>query len=302
MLRRFKEALAKTRHRMKHGVENLVLGKKTIDAELIEGLEGILLGSDLGVSATRKLLADLRERLSRRELTDPARINGFLKDELRALLEKPPGGWTPSSTVPYVVMVVGVNGVGKTTTIGKLAHRLRKQGKSILLVAADTFRAAAIEQIEVWGQRVGCPVVKHQSGSDPSAVIYDGLTAAKARQMDFVVADTAGRMHTKLNLMEELKKMKRVMAKVVPDSPHETLLILDGTAGQNALSQARQFQEAIGVTGVVLTKLDGTAKGGVVVPIAQELGIPVKWVGTGEGLDDLDDFSAADFVEGIFGD
>jgi fused signal recognition particle receptor len=302
MLKRFKEALAKTRHRMRHGVENLVLGKKTIDADLMEGLEGVLLESDLGVLTTQKLLADLHDRLSRRELTDPARINGFLKDELRALLEKHPGGWNPSSTVPYVVMVVGVNGVGKTTTIGKLAHRLRNQGKTILLVAGDTFRAAAIEQIEVWGRRVASPVVKHQTGSDPSAVIYDGLAAARARQTDFVVVDTAGRMHTKFNLMEELKKMKRVMAKAVPDSPHETLLVLDATAGQNALSQAKQFQEAVGVTGVVLTKLDGTAKGGVVVPIVRELGIPVKWVGTGEGLDDLDDFSAADFVEGIFGD
>jgi fused signal recognition particle receptor len=302
MLKRFKEALAKTRHRMRHGVENLVLGKKAIDTDLMEGLEGVLLESDLGVFTAQKLLADLRDRLSRRELTDPARINGFLKDELRALLEKRPGGWNASSTVPYVVMVVGVNGVGKTTTIGKLAHRLSKQGKTILLVAGDTFRAAAIEQIEVWGRRVACPVVKHQTGSDPSAVIYDGLTAAKARQMDFVVVDTAGRMHTKFNLMEELKKMKRVMAKAVSNSPHETLLILDATAGQNALAQAKQFQDAIGVTGVVLTKLDGTAKGGVVVPIVQELGIPVKWVGTGEGLDDLDDFSAADFVDGIFGD
>jgi len=299
---RFKDALAKTRLRIKDGVGRLIHGKKTIDADLMEKLEGILLESDLGVSTTQQLLAGLRDRLSRRELTDPTRIHSFLKEELRVFLERESVGWKASSAIPYVVMVVGVNGVGKTTTIGKLAHRIRKEGRSVLLVAGDTFRAAAIEQIEVWGQRVGCPVVKHQPGSDPSAVIYDGLTAAKAREMDWVIVDTAGRMHTKFNLMEELRKMRRVMAKAVPDSPHETLLILDATAGQNALSQAKMFHEAVGVTGVILTKLDGTAKGGVVVPIVRELGIPVKWIGTGEGMEELEPFSAADFVESIFGD
>jgi fused signal recognition particle receptor len=195
-----------------------------------------------------------------------------------------------------------VNGVGKTTTIGKLALKFSKEGRSVLLVAGDTFRAAAIEQLEIWGQRVGCPVIKHQSGSDPSAVIFDGLSAAKARGTEVVIVDTAGRMHTKFNLMEELKKMKRVMDKALPGSPQETLLVLDATTGQNAVSQAKQFHEAIGVTGIVLTKLDGTAKGGVVVAIAEELGLPVKLVGVGEGLEDIEAFSAQDFVEGLFGD
>jgi fused signal recognition particle receptor len=198
--------------------------------------------------------------------------------------------------------MVGVNGVGKTTTIGKLADRFKKEGKSVLLVAGDTFRAAAIEQLEIWGRRTGCPVIKHQSGSDPSAVIFDGLSAAKARGIDVVIVDTAGRMHTKSNLMEELKKMKRVMDKALPGSPHETLLVLDATTGQNALSQAKLFHQAIGVTGVVLSKLDGTARGGVVVPITEELGVPVKLVGVGEGIGDLEDFSAEGFVEGLFGE
>ena len=302
MLKRLEQALSKTRQKLKQGIENLILGKKTISSDLLERLEGILLGADLGVHTTHRLLATLQDRLDRHELSDPSRLNTFLKTELLALLEKKPGRFNETAAVPSVVMMVGVNGVGKTTTIGKLAHRFKQEGKAVLLVAGDTFRAAAIEQLEVWGQRVHCPVVKHQSGSDPSAVIFDGLSAAKARGMDVVLVDTAGRMHTKFNLMEELKKMKRVMDKALPGSPHETLLILDATTGQNALFQARLFHEAIGVTGVVLTKLDGTARGGVVVPITEELGIPVKLVGIGEGIEDLDDFSARDFVEGLFGD
>ncbi len=302
VLKRLKQALSKTRQQLKQGIENLIFGKKMIDSDMLERLEEILLGADLGVHATQRLLATLHDRLDRRELSDPSRLNAFLKTELKALLEKKPSRFNGTAAVPYVVMMVGVNGVGKTTTIGKLAHQFKKEGKAVLLVAGDTFRAAAIEQLEIWGERVGCPVVKHRSGSDPSAVIFDGLSAAKARGMDAVIVDTAGRMHTKFNLMEELKKMKRVMDKALPGSPHETLLILDATTGQNALSQARLFHEAIGVTGVVLTKLDGTARGGVVVPITEELGIPVKLVGLGEGIEDLEDFSAEEFVEGLFGE
>lgn len=301
MLKRLEQALSKTRQKLKQGIENLLLGKKTLDSDLLERMEGILLGADLGVHTTQRLLAMLQDRLGRRELTDPTRLVSFLKAELLALLEKNPDRLNTAATVPCVVMVVGVNGVGKTTTIGKLAHRFKKEGKNVLLVAGDTFRAAAIEQLAIWGERVQCPVVKHRIGSDPSAVIFDGLSAAKARGMDVVIVDTAGRMHTKSNLMEELKKMKRVMDKALPGSPHETLLILDATTGQNALSQAKLFHEAIGVTGVVLTKLDGTARGGVAAPITEELGLPVKLVGLGEGIEDLDDFSAEEFVEGLFG-
>ena len=302
MFNRLKQALSKTRQVLKQGIENLLLGKKMIDSDLLERLEGILLGADLGIHTTQRLLATLQDRLDRHELSDLSRLSVFLKTELLALLEKKPHRLNITAAVPCVVMMVGVNGVGKTTTIGKLAHRFKKEGKAVLLVAGDTFRAAAIEQLEIWGERVQCPVVKHQSGSDPSAVIFDGLSAAKARGMDVVLVDTAGRMHTKFNLMEELKKMKRVMDKALPGSPHEILLVLDATTGQNALSQARQFHEAIGVTGVALTKLDGTAKGGVVVPMMEELGLPVKLVGLGEGVEDLEDFSAEEFVEGLFGD
>jgi fused signal recognition particle receptor len=302
MFQRLKQALSKTRQTLKQGIEDLILGKKTIDSDLLERLEGILLGADLGVHTTQRLLATLQDRLDRHELSDPSRLRAFLKTELLALLEKKPSRLNITAAVPCVVMMVGVNGVGKTTTIGKLAHRFKKEGKAVLLVAGDTFRAAAIEQLEIWGERVQCPVVKHQSGSDPSAVIFDGLSAAKARGMDVVIVDTAGRMHTQFNLMEELKKMKRVMDKALPGSPHETLLILDATTGQNALSQAKLFHETIGVTGVVLAKLDGTAKGGVVVPMMEELGLPVKLVGLGEGVEDLEDFSAVEFVEGLFGD
>lgn len=302
MLKRLGQALSKTRQRLRQGIENLVLGKKTIDADLLERLEGVLLGADLGVHTTQRLLAALRDRLGRRELTDPARLNAFLSTELRSLLEKKQGRLKPDAAAPYVVMAVGVNGVGKTTTIAKLARRFKAEGRTVLLVAADTFRAAAIEQLEIWAGRADCPVIKHQSGSDPSAVIFDGLQAAKARGMDVVIVDTAGRIQTRFNLMEELKKMKRVMEKALPGSPHEVLLILDATTGQNALSQARQFHEAVGVTGLVLAKLDGTAKGGGVVAITEELGIPVKLIGVGEGIEDIEDFSAEDFVEGLFGD
>jgi fused signal recognition particle receptor len=303
MLQRLSQVLSKTRQRLTQGIQNLFLGKKTIDADLLERLEGILLGADLGIHTTQRLLAALKERLDRQELSDPSRLNLFLKTELRALLgDKTSRLFPETAAAPSVVMMVGVNGVGKTTTIGKLADRFKKEGRSVLLVAGDTFRAAAIEQLEIWGLRVGCPVIKHQSGSDPSAVIFDGLSAAKARGIDVVIVDTAGRMHTKSNLMEELKKMKRVMNKALPGSPHETLLVLDATTGQNALSQAKLFHQAIGVTGVVLTKLDGTARGGVVVPITEALGVPVKLVGVGEGIGDLEDFSAEGFVEGLFGE
>jgi len=302
MLKRVKEALSKTRQRWREGLGTLLRGRKAIDVDLLEPLEEILLSADLGARMVQRLISGLRDRLGRHERSDPSRLNDFLKSELLAFLKKIESPLKASGPVPFVVMMVGVNGVGKTTTIGKLAMKFNKEGRSVMLVAGDTFRAAAIEQLGIWGQRAGCPVIKHQSGSDPSAVIFDGLSAAKARKSEVVIVDTAGRMHTKFNLMEELKKMKRVMDKALPGSPHETLLVLDATTGQNAVSQAKQFHEAIGVTGVVLTKLDGTAKGGVVVAVAEELGIPVKLVGVGEGLDDLEDFSAEDFVEGLLGE
>jgi len=302
MLRRIKGALSKSRQRWRQGLGSLLHGKKAIDADLLERLEEMLLSADLGIHTAQRLLSGLRDRLDRHERDDPSRVNAFLKTELLTFLKKNESQLKVSGPVPFVVMMVGVNGVGKTTTIGKLALKFSQEGRSVLLVAGDTFRAAAIAQLDIWGQRVGCPVIKHQSGSDPSAVIFDGLSAAKARGTEVVIVDTAGRMHTKFNLMEELKKMKRVMDKALPGSPQETLLVLDATTGQNAVSQAKQFHEAIGVTGVVLTKLDGTAKGGVVVAIAEELGIPVKLVGVGEGLEDIEVFSAEDFVEGLFGD
>lgn len=295
------QALSKTRTRFLQGMGKLAFGKKTIDPDLLERLEAVLLGADLGVHATERLLSRLRDGLGRAEQSDPARLNEFLRTGLLSLLKNRPGQETPVHAGPHVIMGVGINGVGKTTTLAKLAARLKGQGKSILLVAGDTFRAAAIEQLEIWAERVPCPVIRHEVGSDPSAVIFDGLSAAKARGVDTVIVDTAGRMHTKSNLMEELKKMKRVMNKALPGSPHEILFVLDATTGQNGLAQARQFHEAVGITGVVLTKLDGTAKGGVVVAIAEELGLPVRWVGVGEGIKDLEMFSAEDFVEGLFG-
>ena len=301
MLGRLKQALAKTRQQILKGVEDLFLGKKAIDSEVLTQLEEALLAADLGIKTTQQLLGQLREHVDRQELADLSSLKHYLKRFLLEILLKGEGRLDPGSSTPFVIMVVGVNGTGKTTTIAKLAHRFRQEGRSVLLAAGDTFRAAAIEQLEVWGSRVGAPVIKHQSGSDPAAVLFDAVTAARARGVDILIADTAGRLHTKFNLMEEIKKIKRVMGKALPGAPQEILLVMDATTGQNALAQARRFQEAVGVTGVALTKLDGTAKGGMAVSIISELGIPIKLVGVGEGMEDLEDFSAKDFAEALFG-
>ena len=302
MLGRLKQALTKTRRQILDRVEDLFLGKKAIDSEVLTQLEEALLAADLGIKTTQQLLGQLREHVDRQELADLSSLKHYLKRFLLEILLKGEGRLDPGSLRPFVIMVVGVNGTGKTTTIAKLAHRFRQEGRSVLLAAGDTFRAAAIEQLEVWGSRVGAPVIKHQSGSDPAAVLFDAVTAARARGVDILIADTAGRLHTKFNLMEEIKKIKRVMGKALPGAPQEILLVMDATTGQNALAQARRFQEAVGVTGVALTKLDGTAKGGMAVPIISELGIPIKLVGVGEGMEDLEDFSANDFAEALFGD
>ncbi len=302
VLRSLGVALSRTRQRLREGIQNLISGKRTIDPDLLERLEGVLLGADLGVRITQRLIETLRETSGRREPAAPSRLIGLLKQDLAQRMKEREGRIRSERGVLQVIMGVGINGVGKTTTLGKLAWRFKSQGRTVMLVAGDTFRAAAIEQLEIWGERAGAAVIKHQPGGDPSAVIFDGLQAARARGTEVVLVDTAGRMHTRNNLMEELKKMKRVMDKAVPGSPHEVLLVLDATTGQNALSQARQFHEAVGVTGVALSKLDGSSKGGVVVAVSEELGLPVKLVGVGEGIGDLEDFSADEFVEGLLGE
>jgi fused signal recognition particle receptor len=298
--RRLKERMHRTREHLAQRVDRLVLGKKTIDVSLLDELEEILITSDLGVHTTRILLDRVAERVKRKELTDPEKLHERLRLEIQEFLSIPAPLWNPGAERPWVVMVIGVNGVGKTTTIGKLAQQLKSEGREVLLVAGDTFRAAASEQLALWGQRVGVPVIRQKSGSDPSAVAFDAMEAALSRGVDVVLLDTAGRMHTKVNLMEELKKLQRVIKKKMDSAPHEVLLVLDATTGQNALSQARLFKSELGVTGLILTKLDGTAKGGIVVAICQELQLPVRFIGIGEGLEDLQPFAAEEFVRAIF--
>ena len=298
-LARLRNRLTKTRASFVGGVDRLVRGKKTIDDELLEDLEELLVTSDLGVRTTMDLVESIQKKVSRKELVDPQKLRSVLQEEILDLLKLDVSPLDFSHR-PTVVMVVGVNGTGKTTTIGKLARRFRDEGRSVMLAAADTFRAAAIEQLEVWATRSECPLVKQKHGSDPSAVAYDAIDAARARQADVLIIDTAGRLHTQKNLMEQLKKMQRVIAGRMEGAPHEVLLVLDSTTGQNALSQAKLFHEALGVTGLVLTKLDGTAKGGIVVAILRETGIPLRFIGIGEAVDDLRDFDASQFVEAIF--
>lgn len=298
--RRLKDRMHRTREHLVERVDRLVLGKKTIDVSLLDELEEILITSDLGVNTTRILLDRVAERVKRKELTDPEKLHERLRMEIQDFLSIAAPPWAPGSDRPWVVMVVGVNGVGKTTTIGKLAHQLKREGREVLLVAGDTFRAAASEQLVLWGERAGVSVIRQKSGSDPSAVAFDAMEAALSRGVDVVLLDTAGRMHTKVNLMEELKKMQRVIKKKMDTAPHEVLLVLDATTGQNALSQARLFKSELGVTGLILTKLDGTAKGGIVVAICQELQLPLRFIGIGEGLEDLQPFNAEEFVRAIF--
>ncbi|CVK17695.1 signal recognition particle-docking protein FtsY [Sporomusa sphaeroides] len=298
---KLKAGLEKTRKSFTEKIEQLVIGYATIDDEFLDDLEAVLLSADVGVATTSKLMAEIRKGIKDKLINSPDDLKPFLQEKISAMLV----GQSPAEAAhnpPTVILVVGVNGVGKTTTIGKLASYYCENGKKVLLAAGDTFRAAAIDQIEIWGQRTGTEVIKHAEGSDPAAVAFDAVQAAKARKADMVIIDTAGRLHTKSNLMEELKKINRVIAKEIADAPHETLLVLDATTGQNAINQAKLFGDAVKLSGVVLTKLDGTAKGGVVIAINNELDLPVKWVGVGEGVNDLRPFVAADFAAALFAD
>jgi len=299
---KFKEGLAKTRSVLVERVEDLFSRTKKIDEEFYEELEEILIGADVGVGTVMKLTSELRAEVKKRKIENPSELQPILTEKLVELLQgSESAGLNMASEGLTVILFVGVNGVGKTTTIGKMAHMFKSQGKKVLLAAGDTFRAAAIEQLETWGQRVGVDVVKQQSGSDPAAVMFDAVHAAKNRGVDVLLCDTAGRLQNKVNLMEELGKIYRVLQREIPDAPHEALLVLDATTGQNALTQAKMFGDKAGLTGIVLTKLDGTAKGGIVVAIRQELGIPVKYVGLGEKMDDLQPFDSEQFVHALFG-
>jgi fused signal recognition particle receptor len=298
--KRLRERLQKSREQLSHRIDRLVFGKKTIDLDLLDELEEILITSDLGVHTTQLLLKKVTEKIKRQELKDPQKLREQMREEIQTLVSLPAKPIDYHADRPFVIMVIGVNGVGKTTTIGKLACRLKREGLKVMLVAADTFRAAAIEQLSLWGERADVPVVRQKRGSDPSAVAFDAIDAAQARDIDVVILDTAGRMHTKVNLMEELKKVQRVVNKRIPAAPHEILLVLDASTGQNALSQARLFKEGIGVTGLVLTKLDGTAKGGIVVAICDELKLPVRFIGIGESLEDLRPFDPEEFTLALF--
>ena len=297
---RLKDGLAKTRKLLVTDVDDIILGEKKIDQDLFDELEAALIGADVGPSFTYELIETMKERVKRRELEKPERLRQVLRESMLAILKKNEAPMQIPVGELYTIMVVGVNGTGKTTTIGKMAARFKKRGMPVLLVAADTFRAAAIEQLEAWSERVGVPLLKQKMNADPAAVAFDALHAAKAGKADVVIIDTAGRLHTKTNLMEELKKVKRIMARELPGAPHEVLLVIDATTGQNAISQAKMFNEEIGVTGIVLTKLDGTAKGGIVIRIAQELGIPIRYIGIGERLDDLRRFRSEEFVDALF--
>lgn len=302
-LARLRAGLGKTRSALSEGLATLFLGRKTLDDDLLEELETRLLLADVGVATTREILDSLTRRVKRRELDDPAALYRALREELQAVLEPVSRAMRiESAQRPFVVLMVGVNGAGKTTTIGKLAHRMREDGHSVMLAAGDTFRAAAVEQLQAWGERNGVPVVAQQTGSDSASVIFDALQAARARGIDVLLADTAGRLHVKANLMEELGKIVRVMRKLDPTAPHEVLLVLDAGTGQNGLAQARHFRETVPVSGIALTKLDGTAKGGIVFAVAREFGLPIRYIGVGESLDDLRPFDAAEFVDALFGE
>ncbi|CAI6030728.1 Signal recognition particle receptor FtsY [Paenibacillus sp. JJ-100] len=299
--KQFKDGLEKTRKGLVEKVTDLVIRRKKIDEEFYEELEEILIGADVGVNTVMRLIEDLREEVKKRRIEDAAELQPVLSEKLTDLLRGEQNNelnMNPDGIT--VILFVGVNGVGKTTTIGKLAHRFKQQGKKVIMAAGDTFRAGAIEQLEVWGQRAGVEVIKQQSGSDPAAVMYDAVQAAKQRGADVLLCDTAGRLQNKTNLMDELNKIYRVIQREIPSAPHEVLMVLDATTGQNALNQAKLFGEKSGVTGLVLTKLDGTAKGGIVVAIRQELDLPVKLVGLGEKIDDLQQFDSEQFVHALF--
>ena len=301
------EGLSKTKENVFAKITRAVAGKSKVDDEVLDELENVLVTSDVGVDTTLKIIKRIEERVARDKYVSTSELTTILRQEIASLLTENGSADgdsfdLPSGTKPYVIMVVVVNGVGKTTTIGKLAHRFRQAGKSVVLGAADTFRAAAVEQLEIWSGRVGVPIIKQQMGSDPASVAYDTVSSAVANGVDVVIIDTAGRLHNKVNLMNELTKIKRVMQKVVPDAPHEILLVLDGSTGQNAFEQARQFTAATEVNALAVTKLDGTAKGGVMIGISDQFKIPVKYIGLGEGIDDLQIFRKKEFVDSLFGE
>jgi fused signal recognition particle receptor len=304
LLDRLKQSVSKTRTELSARVEQLLTGNRPVDPQLLKELESALLSADIGVRTTKEVLAALREQVNEHKIDDADQLRQELKRQIVKILTAPapPAATSDGANAPSprVLFVVGVNGTGKTTTIGKLANRLKKEGATVILGAADTFRAAAIEQLEVWARRSDVEIIKQKSGADPSAVIFDALSAAQSRAADVVIVDTAGRLHTKSNLMAELDKMKRTAAKLVPGAPHDVLLVLDATTGQNGLNQAREFWSHAGVTGIVLTKLDGTAKGGIVVAIARDLNLPIRFVGTGEQIDDLVPFDAQTYVNSLF--
>lgn len=302
MFRRLQERLGKTHESFIYRLDTLFAGKKKIDQELLDDLEEILFTADLGVSTTQELLDSARRKVKRKELSDPQALKTVIKEKiLEFLLESDQDAvMVMPEQGPFVIMVVGVNGVGKTTSIGKIAAKFTRAGQSVLMIAGDTYRAAAIDQLKIWGERVGTEVIAQQTGADPSSVVFDGIAYGVARKFDVIIIDTAGRLHTQVNLMEELKKIKRVIGKKLPGAPHEVMLVLDSTTGQNGISQAKQFHEAVGITGLTLTKLDGTAKGGIIANICHELKIPVRFIGIGEQLDDLRDFEPEEFVEALF--
>ena len=300
LLERLKAGVRKTREGLVDRLEDAFAGRKEIDAAVLEELEYALITADIGVNTTAEILESIRQRVDRKQAGDVQQVKQLIAQHLEEILNAAERPVPHVAEPPAVVMVVGVNGSGKTTTIGKLANRYKSEGRSVLLCAADTFRAAAIEQLQIWGTRTSTDVIRQTAGADPSAVLFDALQAAKARKVDYVIVDTAGRLHTKSNLMAELEKMRRTAAKVIPEAPHEVLLVLDATTGQNGLEQARKFTESSGVTGLVLTKLDGTAKGGIVVAIARELNLPIRFVGVGEQADDLLPFEPDKFIASLF--
>ncbi len=304
MFKRLKEKISRSRSGFIKQLDELFLGKKEIDPELIEEIEEILVMADMGIGTVQQVIEKLQQAVDSGEVSDPDALRNRLKEQIKAIFKEGQNGSQIKETdsKPFVILVVGVNGVGKTTTIAKLAYKYKQEGKQTLLIAADTFRAAAVEQLEKWGQRLNVPVISQKAGADPSAVVFDGLEVAKSKGTDVAIVDTAGRLHTQVNLMKELEKIKRVISKKVEGAPHETLLVLDATTGQNALSQAKTFCEATDVTGIVLTKLDGTAKGGIVASVAHEMKIPVKYIGIGEQMDDLRPFDPDQFVEALFED
>jgi len=301
LFQRLKSRLARTRDNLASGLSSLLLGRKQIDDDLLEELETLLLTADVGVAASRRIIDDLTQRVARRELSDPEALGRELRSELAAILHSadqpekaPPAG------KPRVILMVGINGAGKTTTIGKLARKYQDEGLKVMLAAGDTFRAAAVEQLQTWGERNQVPVVAQHTGADAASVVFDALQAAASRNVDVLIADTAGRLHTKSNLMDELAKIARVMKKLDPEAPHEVWLVVDGTTGQNALNQAIQFNDAVGLTGLVITKLDGTAKGGILFAIAERLKLPIRYIGIGESVEDLRRFDADQFVAALF--